>query len=51
MKYAQGDIVSANFLFPNGTFKEHLATIVSSNELQEDERTILKNMFMSWRMK
>jgi hypothetical protein len=37
MKYVQGDIVLINFLFPNGTFKEHFAVIVSNNELQEDE--------------
>jgi len=37
MKYMQGDIVLINFLFPNGTFKEHFAVIVSNNELQEDE--------------
>jgi hypothetical protein len=37
MKYTQGDIVLVNFLFPDGSFKEHFAIVVSSDELQEDE--------------
>jgi mRNA-degrading endonuclease toxin of MazEF toxin-antitoxin module len=37
MKYAQGDLVTVNFLFPTGEFKEHFVIIVSNNELQEDE--------------
>ena len=37
MKYTKGDIVFVNFLFASGKFKEHLAIIVSNDELQEDE--------------
>ena len=47
MKYEQQDIVEINFLFPDGTFKVHLALIVSNNELQEDEGIIYLCMVSS----
>ena len=41
MKYHQKDIVEANFLFPDGTFKPHPAIIISNDVLQEDEDGLL----------
>jgi len=47
MRYSQRDIVEINFLFPDGTFKPHLAVIVSNDDLQDKEGFIYLCMISS----
>lgn len=35
--YKQKDIVEVNFLFPDGSFKPHMAVIISNDEISEAE--------------